>query len=177
MLTIPIVYVRIRVSGVAGVEPRKANGIPSAALQKGDSMGFRKSLYQWVGIKRSGETDSLGDASTAVPEFPNGLKTGSTTLTQAQLESLAGSLIAKGGEVTLDGSNPTPVTVSGITTITSASVSLKATSTPGDDPTQFSVSWSGNTLSIYAYKTDGTDPTLIASTNSSAVVSWVAVGV
>lgn len=84
-------------------------------------------------------------------------------------------LKVRAGTATLDGSNPTPVTT-GLSTIVAATVSLKATATPGDDPTSFSVGYSGGTLNIYAYKTDGTDPTLVASTNSSATVDWIAVG-
>lgn len=89
------------------------------------------------------------------------------------------NLVAKvvGGTVTLDGSNPTPV-VTGLTTIDSAQVSLKQTTAPGDDPSWLSCEWSGGALDVYAWKnTGGTDPTLVASTNSSAVVSWTATGV
>lgn len=86
----------------------------------------------------------------------------------------AGVKIAS-GTATLDGSNPTAVTT-GLTTVVSAVVTLKATSTPGDDPTSFSVGYSGGTLNIYAYKTNGTDPTLVASTDNAATVDWIAVG-
>lgn len=80
------------------------------------------------------------------------------------------------GTVTLDGSNPTDVTT-GLTTIKGATVSLYSSTAPGDDPSWLSCVWSGGTLSIYAWKnTGGTDPTLVASTNSTAVVSWVATG-
>lgn len=81
------------------------------------------------------------------------------------------------GEATLDGSNPTTV-ATGLTTIVAAGVTLKKNSTPGDDPTSFSVNYTGSdgNLDIYAYKTDGSDPTLVASTNNSAVVCWWAVG-
>lgn len=81
------------------------------------------------------------------------------------------------GTVTLDGSNPTPVTT-GLTTIDAAQVSLNSSSAPGDDPSWLSCDWTGGTLNIYAWKnTGGTDPTLVASTNNSAVVSWVVFGV
>lgn len=79
------------------------------------------------------------------------------------------------GEVTLDGSNPTTV-ATGLTTIAGASASIKKTTSPGDDPVALTVSYSGGTLSIYAWKTDGTDPTLVASTDNATVVSYVAVG-
>jgi len=92
------------------------------------------------------------------------------------LSASGAGLKVRAGTATLDGGNPTPVTT-GLTTILAANVSLKAVSTPGDDPTQFSVGYSGGTLNIYAYKTDGSDPTLVASTNNAATVDWIAVGV
>lgn len=80
------------------------------------------------------------------------------------------------GTVTLDGSNPTPVTT-GLTTITAASVSLVSNAAPGDDPSWLSYDVSGGTLNVYAWKnTGGTDPTLVASTNNTAVIGWIAVG-
>jgi hypothetical protein len=81
------------------------------------------------------------------------------------------------GEVTLDGSNPTPITT-GLNTIVAATVTLKKTTSPGDDPVGATVDYTGSdgTLNLYAWKTDGTDPTLVASTNNSAVFCWVAVG-
>lgn len=84
--------------------------------------------------------------------------------------------VVKSGTVTLDGTNPTPVTT-GLTTVTSAVACIKSSTAPGDDPVAVTVTYSGGTLNIYAWKTDGTDPTLIASTNSSATVDWIAVGV
>lgn len=82
------------------------------------------------------------------------------------------------GTVTLDGGNPTTV-ATGLTIVTGAVVSLKAAATPGDDPSWLSHSYSGTdgNLDIYAYKnTGGTDPTLVASTNNTATVDWVAFG-
>ena len=85
--------------------------------------------------------------------------------------------VVKSGTVTLDGTNPTPVTT-GLTTITSAVACIKTDTAPGDDPVTVTVDYSGGTLNIYAWKnTGGTDPTLVASTNSSATVDWIAVGV
>jgi hypothetical protein len=91
----------------------------------------------------------------------------------------AGYKIAR-GEVTLDGSNPTPITT-GLATVVACTVSLKSSSAPGDDPSWLSVDYAGGVtagaVNLYAWKnTGGTDPTLVASTNSSAVVSWIAVG-
>ena len=83
------------------------------------------------------------------------------------------------GEVTLDGSNPTTA-VTGLSKVLGATASLKQATAPGDDPSWISVNYSGTdgNLDIYAWKnTGGTDPTLVASTNSTAVISWIAVGV
>lgn len=85
------------------------------------------------------------------------------------------------GEATLDGSNPTSVTIVGLGAIAAAHVSLKSASAPGDDPSWLSVDYGAavpaGQLDIYAWKnTGGTDPTLVASTNASAVVSWIAIG-
>jgi hypothetical protein len=82
------------------------------------------------------------------------------------------------GEVTLDGANPTPVTT-GLNTIVAAQVTLKSSSAPGDDPSWASVDYTGSdgTLNLYAWKnTGGTDPTLVASTNNTAVFCWTAWG-
>lgn len=82
------------------------------------------------------------------------------------------------GEVTLDGSNPTTV-ATGLTTIISGGASLKSATAPGDDPSWVSANYTGSdgNLDIYAWKnTGGTDPTLVASTNSSAVFCWWAYG-
>lgn len=90
----------------------------------------------------------------------------------------AGYKIAR-GEATLDGTNPTPI-VTGLATVVACTVTLKAAATPGDDPISFSVNYGGGvaagTVNLYAYKTNGTDPTLVDSTNAAAVVSWIAVG-
>jgi hypothetical protein len=81
----------------------------------------------------------------------------------------------KSGTVTLDGTNPTPVTT-GLTTITTAVATIKQSTTPGDDPVCITVDYSGGDLNIYAWKNNGTDPTLVASTNSTATIDWIAVG-
>lgn len=91
----------------------------------------------------------------------------------------AGYKIAR-GEVTLDGSNPTPITT-GLATVVAATATLKTAAAPGDDPSWLTVDYGGGVtageLDIYAWKnTGGTDPTLVASTNSTAVVSWIAIG-
>ncbi len=84
------------------------------------------------------------------------------------------------GEVTLDGSNPTPITT-GLTTVVAAVASFKTAVALGDDPNALSVDYGGSVaageLDIHAWKNiSGTDPTQVASTNSSMVVSWIAIG-
>lgn len=89
----------------------------------------------------------------------------------------AGYKVAR-GTATLDGSNPTTV-ATGLTTIVAAVVGLKSATAPGDDPSWLSHNYTGSdgNLDIYAWKnTGGTDPTLVASTNNSATVDWIAVG-
>jgi len=81
------------------------------------------------------------------------------------------------GVVTLDGSNPTPVTT-GLTTIYAACASIKRT-TAADDPLTVTVDYTGGTLNIYAWKPTAGTPNvfpLIDSTNNTAVISWIAVG-
>lgn len=106
--------------------------------------------------------------------------------------AMAGMFVAGGssgpmriafGEVTLDGSNPTSVAAAatGLATIVAATASLKTAVAPGDDPSWLTVDYGGavpaGRLDIHAWKnTGGTDPTLVASTNNTAVISWVAVG-
>ena len=82
------------------------------------------------------------------------------------------------GEVVLSGSNPTVVDT-GMSRVLGATASIKASATPGDDPVLVTVDYSAaleGVLHIYAWKNNGTDPTLVASTNSTAVVAWVALG-
>ncbi len=92
----------------------------------------------------------------------------------------AGGTIFKvaAGEVTLDGSNPTPVTT-GLTTIAAATCTRKSTAAPGVSTHLFSVSYSGSdgTLNIYAWKpTASGDCTGIASTDAAGIVCWTAWG-
>lgn len=81
-------------------------------------------------------------------------------------------------DVTLDGSNPT-TWATGLSKVVGASATLKAAATPGDDPSWCSVNFTGTdgNVDLYAYKnTSGTDPTLVASTNNTAVFTCIAVG-
>ena len=81
------------------------------------------------------------------------------------------------GTVVLDGTNPTPVTLTTyMQTCELGVANIVATGTPGDDPVLVCVSTSAAVLNIEAYKTDGDDPTLVDSTNNSQVIAWFAVG-
>ena len=82
------------------------------------------------------------------------------------------------GKVQLDGGNPTPIDLSAyFTSVEAAVVSMDGSVAPADDPSLITHAISGTTVDVYAWKnTGGTDPTLVASTNNSAVVGWIAVG-
>ena len=83
------------------------------------------------------------------------------------------------GTVQLDGSNPTPVALASyMKTLKGAQVSLISSAAPADDPSWLSYDITAPaTLDVYAWKnTGGTDPTLVASTNNTFVVSFVAWG-
>jgi hypothetical protein len=93
-----------------------------------------------------------------VTNFPGGL-------------SSAGIAIPKivAGEVALDGTNPTAV-ATGLTTITSVSLTLKTASAPGVSTECVTYDVSGGTLNIYGWKaTSLSNPTLIASTGTDTV--------
>jgi hypothetical protein len=91
----------------------------------------------------------------------------------------AGYKVAR-GEVTLDGTNPTPI-VTGLATVVACAVTDKRATAPGLDPTHFTVDYGGGvtagTVNLYAWKPTGSgDATLIASTDNDDVVSWIAIG-
>jgi len=84
---------------------------------------------------------------------------------------------ARGGAAALDGSNPTPI-ATGLSTIVSASVTLRGTAAPGDNTSVLTTDYTGSdgTLNVYAWKnTGGTDPTLVASTGTETF-DWIAIG-
>lgn len=81
------------------------------------------------------------------------------------------------GTVTLDGTNPTPVTLTNyVQSIDFGVANIIATASPGDDPTQVCVSVAAAVLNIEAYKTDGSDPTLVDSADNSTEIAWFAIG-
>lgn len=82
------------------------------------------------------------------------------------------------GKVTLDGSNPTPVALAAyLSEVQGAVVSLLTAAIPVDGLMGASVGVSGSTLNVYAWGTDGTDPTPSASTVNDKDVAFVAWGV
>ncbi|MGE5500701.1 MAG: hypothetical protein ACM3W4_02110 [Ignavibacteriales bacterium] len=97
------------------------------------------------------------------------------TVGGAPVPTAASALKMAGGEIALDGSNPTPITT-GLTTITGASVALKGTAAPGVGTSVLTYGVSGGTLNVYAWKVTATgDATLIASTGTETI-GWSAVG-
>lgn len=82
------------------------------------------------------------------------------------------------GTVTLDGSNPTPIDLSAeLATIDFALVTFEASVAPGLDPTLVTHAISGQTLNVYAWKpTAAGDTALVASTNNTDEVAFMAVG-
>ena len=85
------------------------------------------------------------------------------------------------GTVTLDGSNPTPIELSGyLRSVDMAVVSMDGSVAPGADPTLVTSAVSGTTVNVYAWKvtTGGAagNPTLIASTDNARLVSFFAIG-
>lgn len=82
------------------------------------------------------------------------------------------------GTVTLDGSNPTAVDLSGyMEAVLTGVATIEGAGALADDPNQVTTAVSLQVLSIYAWKnTSGTDPTFVASANNSRLVNWMAIG-
>lgn len=89
----------------------------------------------------------------------------------------AGYKIAR-GEAALDGSNPTNV-ITGLATVVAFVATLKGAAAPGDNTSVLTVDLAGpaaGSADVYAWKnTGGTDPTLVASTETESFY-WVAIG-
>ena len=87
----------------------------------------------------------------------------------------AGYKLARGA-ITLDGSNPSSAATT-LATIVSCTVSgPAAASIPTDDPMGAIAFINSTSIDLYAWKTDGTDPTPVASTNNTAVFYWICIG-
>jgi len=79
------------------------------------------------------------------------------------------------GATALDGSNPTAVST-GLTTIVAFTATLQGASAPALSTSVLTVTVSGGTASVYAWKPTGAgDTTLIASTGTETF-QWVAIG-
>lgn len=85
------------------------------------------------------------------------------------------SLRMAAGTVALDGTNPTPVST-GLTTIVGAVLTIVGSAAPADATSVLTYAATGGTLNIYGWmNTSGSDPTLVASTNTETV-AWMAWG-
>ncbi len=82
------------------------------------------------------------------------------------------------GTVTLDGANPTPIDLSAyMKAVTWAMVAWETDTAQAVDPTTVTHTLSGQTVNVHAWKvTSNSNPTLIASTNNSNEVSFIAFG-
>ncbi len=186
-------HLRVKLSSgklaAAGVSDQSIGTIEQASFADGDVVAVRLRTAQGTvkmvaaGAITAGANvyaAASGKIDDAVTPFPEGIALEAATADGDIIEVLrcdTSYKIAR-GTATLDGSNPTTV-ATGLNTIVAACVSLKASSTPGDDPSWVSHNYSGSdgNLDIYAYKnTGGTDPTLVASTNSTATFDWIAIG-
>ena len=116
--------------------------------------------------------------------FPNGVDVKtlsvngadvSATVAPGSVAGAASGYVLARGEGTLDGTNPTPV-ASGLTTIISATVTLKGSAAPGVGTSSLTAVISGTNINVYAWKvTSDTDTTLVASTGTEGFY-WTAVG-
>lgn len=105
------------------------------------------------------------------------------TATSCDFNPVGGAVVSgaarfAAGVGTLDGSNPTTI-ATGLTTILCAFAQLIGTAVAGsgDGVSNLQTTFSGGDLNVYAFQfTSGTDPTLTASTDSTATFSWVAFG-
>ena len=125
-----------------------------------------------------GTTDNDNEVciAPADPTADRTLTTPDTTGHLVAAEDGATASAIRAGSVTLDGSNPTSVTT-GLSVILACHADLMAAATPSDDPIGFTLDThaAAGRLDIYAYKTDGSDPTWTAST-ASALLRWFCVG-
>lgn len=80
-----------------------------------------------------------------------------------------------GLSVTLDGTNPSSV-AHGLTAVTACSEMNLRSTAPGDEVTAFTYVVNGANIDLYAWTTNGTDPTLIDSTDANDVVKLICVG-
>lgn len=105
------------------------------------------------------------------------LKTNGTGSAPSWVDCVTGAAGLKvvGLSVTLDGTNPSSV-AHGLTAVTACSEMNLRSTAPGDEVTAFTYVVNGANIDLYAWTTNGTDPTLIASTDANDVVKLICVG-
>jgi len=84
-----------------------------------------------------------------------------------------------GGTVQLDGSNPTPISLARYLSVVRGAVASIRLATPGiavDGLNAVTVSYSGQTVNLYASGHNGSDPTPTASTDNTNFVDFFAWG-
>lgn len=80
------------------------------------------------------------------------------------------------GTVQLDGSGATPIDLAAYgSAVVQGFVNHNKATTPGDDPVGFTVSWATTILSVWPWKHNGTDPTLVASTDNAEIIAFLAI--
>lgn len=168
--------------GIGTIEEPTAADLDKATVRLWNAQGTRKMVSAGAAAKHA---LAYGAAGGKVNDVPNGNLIGvymeaasgdGSTVEILPINAGGSGLKIRAGEATLDGTNPTPV-ITGLASIVAAHVCQKKATTPGDDPTALTYDTTDGTLNIYAWKTDGSDPTLVASTNNAAVIGWIAIGV
>ncbi len=88
-----------------------------------------------------------------------------------QLKMTAGFATIAGGTIQV---------ATSFSVIVAAVASIKSSITPGDDPVQVSADFGGaiapGLVLFSGWRTDGSDPTLLASTSSTATISYLIIG-
>lgn len=127
-----------------------------------------------VGIEQGGDRGFVKSGGTLDIEAGGALKIAGTDKTAQLAAAVAGATagykVAR-GEIALDGSNPTPV-ATGLTTIVSATATIKRTSAVSSGTAFVTVDFTGadGALNLYAWVLAGT-----ASTGTESV-EWIAFG-
>ncbi len=97
------------------------------------------------------------------------------TWANAALATSTGARMSS-GTLTLDGTNPTTA-ATGLTSISSCVLTNRRSATPGDEVTTLTWMATGAaTLEVYAWTTNGTDPTLLGSGDANDIIGWICMG-
>jgi hypothetical protein len=103
------------------------------------------------------------------------LKANGVDVTNAVIGAAGGKKV-NGGTVTLDGSNPSSF-AHGMTTVVACQLTDVRSTAPGDEVGMLTYVVNGANIDVYAWmNTSGTDPTLVASTDSNDVIAWICFG-